>query len=74
MLANSVGIIDKDYRGNIKAALRHVGSADSGSYTLEKGTRIVQLTIPSLEPYEIAFVDSLDETARGEGGFGSTGK
>lgn len=72
MLANSVGIIDKDYRGSIKAALRHVGGNDP--YTLEKGTRIVQLTIPSLEPYEIAFVDSLDETARGEGGFGSTGK
>jgi dUTP pyrophosphatase len=72
MLANSVGIIDKDYRGSIKAALRHIGGGDA--YTLEKGTRIVQLTIPSLEPYEIAFVDSLDETARGEGGFGSTGK
>jgi dUTP pyrophosphatase len=74
MLANSVGIIDKDYRGNIKAALRHVGSEDVGEYTLEKGTRIVQLTIPTLEPYAIAYVDSLDETVRGEGGFGSTGR
>jgi dUTP pyrophosphatase len=74
MLANSVGIIDKDYRGNIKAALRHVGRVEDGAYTLDKGTRIVQLTIPTLEPYEIAYVDNLDETARGEGGFGSTGK
>lgn len=74
MLANSVGIIDKDYRGNIKSALRHVGLPNSGEFILEKGTRIVQLTIPSLEPYEISYVDSLDETLRGEGGFGSTGK
>lgn len=73
MLANSVGIIDKDYRGNIKAALRHVGGS-AEPFVLEKGTRVVQLTIPTLEPYEIAYVDSLDETARGEGGFGSTGK
>jgi dUTP pyrophosphatase len=43
-------------------------------YTLERGTRIVQLTMPTLEPFRVNFVDELDKTERGEGGFGSTGK
>ena len=43
-------------------------------YVLERGTRIVQLTIPSLAPFSVNFVDKLDNTERGTGGFGSTGK
>jgi hypothetical protein len=43
-------------------------------YKLEKGTRIVQLTTPSLSPFSVKFVDKLDNTNRGFCGFGSTGK
>jgi hypothetical protein len=42
-------------------------------YTLERGTRIVQLTTATLSPFNVNFVDKLDETERGDGGFGSTG-
>ena len=100
-MCNSVGIIDKDYRGNIMVALRYnvdknileewtnlvVSNVKDGIdnkfddmynklsvYTLEKGTRIVQLTMPSLSPFSVKFVDKLDNTNRGFCGFGSTGK
>lgn len=43
-------------------------------FVLERGTRIVQLTTPTLSPFAVNFVDNLDETDRGTGGFGSTGK
>jgi dUTP pyrophosphatase len=43
-------------------------------YELERGTRIVQLISPSLSPFTVHFVDKLDDTKRGDGGFGSTGK
>lgn len=83
-LANSVGIIDKDYRGNIKAVFRHnldLSIVVNGSisldnlpkYTVNKGARLVQITSPTLEPLQLKIVDNLDETARGSGGFGSTG-
>jgi dUTP pyrophosphatase len=82
-LANSVGIIDRDYRGNIKAAFRHnvdlsflaVGATFENlpKYTVKKGTRLVQITSPTLDPLQLKIVDCLDDTARGTGGFGSTG-
>ena len=68
VLANSVGVIDSNYRGELKA----VFYADSQPYTV--GDRCCQLIIL---PYPMASyykVDSLSETNRGEGGFGSTGK
>ncbi len=69
--ANKVGVIDSDYRGEIIVALHNHGSAPQ---TIEHGERIAQMVItPVLTPaYEIA--EELDDTARGTGGFGSTGK
>lgn len=73
-LANSVGLIDAGYRGEIKAALytSHHGFQN----TLEHSTRIVQLASPDLLPFDdIKVVDEIPggPTLRGEGGFGSTG-
>ena len=69
--ANKVGVIDSDYRGEIMVALHnHSGSARS----IEPGQRIAQLLITPVltPPYEEA--DTLSDTARDAGGFGSTGK
>ena len=69
--ANKVGVIDSDYRGEIIVALHNHGSEER---TVCHGERIAQMIItPVLTPaYEIA--ENLDDTARGEGRFGSTGK
>ena len=72
-LANSVGIIDRGYRGNICAALDC-----SDNSVLEKGQRIVQLCEPSLEPFTVVIVENETDlgcvTERGTNGFGSTGR
>lgn len=72
MLANSTGIIDSGYRGNIKVALRLFNK----SYQITKYTRLTQICLPSLKPFFIKLVDveDLSNTIRGEGGFGSTGR
>ena len=70
-LANSVGVIDFEYRGEIKAALHNLTDKP---VTIKHGQRIVQVCMSDLSPFEVEFVDSLTETARGEGGFGSTDK
>lgn len=69
--ANKVGVIDSDYRGEIRVVLHNHGAT---AQTVSHGQRIAQLIItPVLTPaYEEA--DSLSETGRGTGGFGSTGK
>ena len=69
--ANKVGVIDSDYRGEINVVLHNHGSAPQ---TIENGERVAQLLItPVLQPaYEIA--ETLTDTARNAGGFGSTGK
>jgi len=69
--ANKVGVIDSDYRGEIIVALHNHGGE---TRTVSHGERIAQMIItPVLTPaYEIA--ESLDDTARGEGRFGSTGR
>ncbi|HIR64987.1 MAG TPA: dUTP diphosphatase [Candidatus Faecousia faecigallinarum] len=69
--ANKVGVIDADYRGQVHVALlNHSGEPQ----TIYPGDRIAQLLIiPVLTP-EMEEVAELDETARGEGGFGSTGR
>jgi dUTP pyrophosphatase len=67
-LANSVGIIDSGYRGNL-AAYFDVIKND----TVELHQRLVQICAPDLGPFRVELVDSLDQTERGEGGFGSTG-
>ena len=69
--ANCVGVIDSDYRGEIICGL--VNQFDV-PYTVEPGDRIAQLVIAPVILPEIQVVGELDETDRGTGGFGSTGK
>ncbi len=71
MMANSVGIIDFEYRGNIMAK---VFNTSDQPYEVKQGERLFQLCMPTLEPFLVQFVETLDETVRGTGGFGSTGK
>ncbi len=68
---NSPGTIDADYRGEVCIILVNL-SADP--FVIEDGERIAQMVIASHEQAEWHPVDSLDETERGEGGFGHTGK
>jgi dUTP pyrophosphatase len=70
-LLNSVGVIDSDYRGEIMVG---VINQISESYTIEPGERIAQMVIMPVSTMPVVEVDELDETARGAGGFGSTGK
>ncbi len=69
--ANCVGVVDSDYRGEIIVGL--VNQFDS-SYTVEPGERIAQMVIMPVSLMETEECETLDETERGEGGFGSTGK
>lgn len=70
--ANKVGVIDSDYRGEIKVALHnHNGSGDA--LTVEAGERIAQISIVPYLKAEFEEVENLEDTERGEGGFGSTG-
>ena len=68
--ANKVGVIDSDYRGEIMVALHNHGSV---AQTVSDGERIAQIVFAPFYAAEFNLVDELDETARGEGGFGSTG-
>lgn len=70
-MANGVGVIDSDYRGELKVALHNSSDTD---YTIHDGDRIAQLMVlPVVQP-TLQMVEELDETERGEGGFGSTGR
>ncbi|MEM9054432.1 MAG: dUTP diphosphatase [Pseudomonadota bacterium] len=68
---NSPGTIDSDYRGEIKVILINHGDA---AFTIARGERIGQMVLAPVTRLVWNKVDSLDETARGEGGFGSTGR
>lgn len=70
-LANSVGVIDADYRGEICAGLCNLSKK---AYTISPQDRIAQLVIAPVVLADFAEADQLDQTQRGEGGFGSTGK
>lgn len=70
MFANSMGLIDKGYRGNIIALVKNFSNDD---YTITKGTRLFQITTKDAEDFVFKVVGELTETARGTGGFGSTG-
>lgn len=70
-LSNGVGVIDSDYRGELLVGLQN--SSDQ-EYTIQPGDRIAQLMIAPVIQAQISMVDELDETVRGAGGFGSTGK
>ena len=71
-LANSIGIIDSGYRGNIKACF---DVKSTNQIPIEKYTRLVQICSPTLKPLIVTLVDNLELniTDRGGGGFGSTG-
>ena len=68
--ANCVGVIDSDYRGEIIVGLQNSGASD---FTVRPGDRIAQLMIAPVVRANLRMVEELDETARGAGGFGSTG-
>lgn len=68
--ANKVGVIDSDYRGEIMVALHNHGDIER---SIKVGERIAQILIMPCVRAEFIEVDDLDETERGEGGFGSTG-
>lgn len=65
------GVIDSQYRGEIKVLLFNHGDED---YHVKSGDRIAQLLIQKVETVEFIPIDDLDRTARGEAGFGSTGQ
>ncbi|MFH1257235.1 MAG: dUTP diphosphatase [Candidatus Diapherotrites archaeon] len=67
---NTPGTIDAGYRGEVKVILINLGGK---AYTVEKGKKIAQMVFNKIEEPEIVEVEELDETSRGEGGFGSTG-
>ncbi|MBC7166823.1 dUTP diphosphatase [Phenylobacterium sp.] len=67
---NSPGTVDADYRGEVKVILINLGEED---FTVRRGDRIAQLVIAPVTQATWDEVESLDETARGAGGFGSTG-
>ena len=69
-LLNTPGTIDSDYRGEVKILMINHGDED---FVVERGMRIAQMVIASVLHMKVIKVDSLDETERGKGGFGSTG-
>ena len=69
--ANKVGVVDADYRGEIMVALHNHGTKTA---QIENGERIAQLVITPFLTADFVLSEELDDTARGEGGFGSTGK
>lgn len=68
---NTPGTIDSDYRGEVKVILANLGDAP---FPIRRGDRIAQLVPAPVQKARFTLVDSLDDTARGAGGFGSTGQ
>ncbi|MBS0333873.1 MAG: dUTP diphosphatase [Proteobacteria bacterium] len=68
---NSPGTVDADYRGEVKVILVNLGEED---FVIRRGERIAQLVIAPVAQAKWAEAESLDETGRGAGGFGSTGR
>jgi len=69
-LTNGVGLIDADYRGEVKVNLHNGGTAP---FTVRDGDRIAQLVLLATPRVTVCAAETLDETQRGTGGFGSTG-
>jgi dUTP pyrophosphatase len=69
-LPNTPATIDSDYRGEVKVALVNLGGEP---FTVTRGMRVAQMIIARVEAAGFAEVDSLPDSSRGEGGFGSTG-
>lgn len=70
-MSNGVGTIDADFRGEVKVLITNAGTEP---FTLEPGMRIAQLVVARHERVVWDETDELDDTARGEGGFGHTGR
>ena len=70
-LSNGVGVIDSDYTGEVQVGLCNLSDAP---YEIRPGERIAQLVLMPVALPQICEVDTLDQTARGDGGFGSTGR
>jgi dUTP pyrophosphatase len=68
---NAPGTIDSDYRGEIKVPLINLGTDD---FIIARGDRIAQMVVAPVVQVALVEVSSLDETTRGEGGFGSSGR
>jgi len=68
-MANSIGLIDSGYRGNIIAVVDNIKTEP---FTIEKGSRLFQIVSPRADPITFEIVNVLNETSRGSGGFGST--
>ena len=68
LVANSPGLLDSDFKGEIGVILWSVG----GIFPLNKGDRICQMTVEKVPESEFVVIDELSESTRGEGGFGST--
>ena len=69
--SNGVGVIDSDYRGEIGVGLVNLGQSE---YTVRPGDRIAQLMVTPVVQPTVVQVSELDDTGRGAGGFGSTGR
>ena len=69
-MANSIGLIDAGYRGEIMAVCDNIKDYD---FSIKKGDRLFQLVSPDLSDIKFTIVDELSDTTRGTGGFGSTG-
>lgn len=70
-LINDIGIIDEDYRGDIGVRLVNEGNK---KYHIEAGDRVAQLIIIPYKQVTLEYTDDLEDTERGEGGFGHTGR
>ena len=70
-LSNCVGVIDEDYRGEIMMAFTNIGNE---AQVINSGERLAQMVLLPYVLFDIEETDTLTETERGEGGFGSTGK
>ena len=68
---NTPGTIDAGYRGEVKVILINLGTEE---VTLQKGSKIAQLVFNRIERAELDVTDTLSDSKRGEGGFGSTGE
>jgi len=71
-LVNTPGLIDSGYRGEVCAIL--INLDPEKDFTIKRGDKICQLIIQKVENVEIEITDELENTSRGEGGFGSTGQ
>lgn len=71
MLSNTIGVIDSDYRGEIMVFFYNYGKE---TQVIKNGDRLAQLIIQPYQRCDIELVDNLNDSARGEDGFGSTGQ